>query len=610
MTSYVAFLKELLPGPERRRMALVMAVALVAAVFETVGVASIVPFMGMVLDPAMVGRTPLLQMVLGWFGAETPAAQLRVMGVLTLLAIVVGNAVSAASLYTQQKFVARTRRRLSTELFAAYMQSPYAFHVRRDTPSLLKVIYEDLETTIQVIQNMLTMVSRSLILLALTTLLVVRNPITAAATIVLLGGSYVLAYRLSRRRQRELGRLISRAYDERGRTAQEGLSGIKELIILGRTQESMDRFDNAMAVVANSSAENSIAGAMPRYVLESIAYGGLVIVTLAMINGSGGAASTIPTLALFAFTAYRLMPSLQQLFQAALSIRFSQAAVEATMDEWPGVQRMLARAAVAGDVVAPTVPARPMTPPPTVALHEVSFTYDGANRRVLHDISLVVRPGESIGIVGRTGSGKTTLVDVILGLYEPEQGSLTVDGQRLSAAAIEQFQRRIGYVPQQVFLANATIAENIAFGVPVSRIDRPAVQQAAALAQANEFIERLPAQYESMVGERGVKLSGGQRQRLGIARALYHQPSILVFDEATSALDGLTESALMRAIRQLAGERTVILIAHRLKTVEACDRIVMLDNGRVVGVGTWDELLNSSSAFVELVQGPAIGAVA
>lgn len=609
MKSYLSFYWGVFPPRDRRRLILVLVMALVAAVFETVGVASIVPFMGMVLDNTMVQRTPVLQDIVELFGAETPAQQLRVMGLLTLLAIILGNAISAVSLYCQQRFVALARRQLSTELFAAYMSSPYAFHVRRDTPALLKVIYEDLESTINVIAQALVVLSRSLILVALTTLLIVRNPLIALATIVLLGGSYVLAYRLSRRRQRVLGENISRAFDERGRMAQEGLSGIKELIILGRTGESVRRFKDAMGIIADATAESGTAAAMPRYFLESIAYGGLVIVTLVMISGEG-AVNTIPTLSLFAFTAYRLMPSLQQLFQGALIIRFSQAAMDATIAEWPEVKRLAAPATPLKDRPSKVSIGVPHAPPPTVALHDVSFGYEGAGRMALQHVSLDIKPGESIGIVGRTGSGKTTLVDVVLGLYTPAEGYLTVDGKRLSGDAIGEFQRRIGYVPQQVFLGNATIAENIAFGVPPEEIDHEAVKHAAALAQAEEFIGKLPEKFNTVVGERGVRLSGGQRQRLGIARALYHQPSILVFDEATSALDGLTESALMKAIRQLAGEHTVILIAHRLKTVEACDRIVMMDAGRVLGIGSWEDLLTTNRDFANLVGGPAVGAVA
>lgn len=607
MKSYLSFYWGVFPPRDRRRLILVLVMALVAAVFETVGVASIVPFMGMVLDNTMVQRTPVLQDIVAFFGAETPVQQLRVMGLLTLLAIILGNAMSAFSLYCQQRFVARARRQLSTELFSAYMTSPYAFHVRRDTPALLKIIYEDLESTISVIGQALIVLSRLLILVALTTLLIVRNPLIALATIVLLGGSYVIAYRLSRRRQRVLGENISQAYDERGRMAQEGLSGIKELIILGRTGESVRRFKEAMGIIADASAESGTAAAMPRYFLESIAYGGLVIVTLMMISAEGGAASTIPTLSLFAFTAYRLMPSLQQLFQGALTIRFSQAAMDATIAEWPQVKHLAAPAATRVSRASVGVP---HGPPPTVALHDVSFGYEGAGRMALQHVSLEIKPGESIGIVGRTGSGKTTLIDVVLGLYPPADGYLTVDGKRVTGDAIGEFQRRIGYVPQQVFLGNATIAENIAFGVPPEEIDHDAVKHAAVLAQAEEFIGKLPDKFNSIVGERGVRLSGGQRQRLGIARALYHQPSILVFDEATSALDGLTESALMKAIRQLAGEHTVILIAHRLKTVEACDRIVMMDNGRVLGIGSWEELLSTNRDFANLVGGPAVGAVA
>ncbi|MBS1834770.1 MAG: ABC transporter ATP-binding protein [Acidobacteria bacterium] len=608
------------PPAERRRFWVVLVAAIAAALFETVGVASITPFMGLVLDETLADRTPALRQLLATFGAETPGERLLVMGLLTLAAIVLGNAISALSQYLQQRFVARTRRRVSRELFAGYMSSPYRFHVRRDAPSVLKVLYDDLGNAIGALQGMLTYVSRLLVLAAIIALLLYQNPRIALFSMVLLGGSYALAYRFSRSRQRRLGEEMSEAYGQRNRAAQEGLGGIKELTVLGRTSDSVKRFDEASAFIADAQAETMTVGSLPRYFLESVAYGGLVLVTLAMVRSGGGTRVAIPTIALFAFAAYRLMPALQQLYQSSVSMRFAHGAVNAFFADWAevcqpqhgSVANGLEAAVRDKDDAGTSFPAVRAAPgrPPEIGLANVTMAYDGSAHVALRDVSLTVRPGESLGIVGRTGSGKTTLVDVLMGLYQPRQGEVVVDGQSMSREGAAALQREIGYVPQHVFLANASIAANIAFGVAERDIDLAAVHHASQLAQADEFIGRLPRQYEAIIGERGVRLSGGQRQRLGIARALYHQPSILVFDEATSALDGLTEAALMRAIRQLAGERTVILIAHRLRTVEACDRIVMLDEGEIIGDGTWRELLEKCSRFADLVRGPSVGAVA
>jgi ABC-type multidrug transport system fused ATPase/permease subunit len=230
----------------------------------------------------------------------------------------------------------------------------------------------------------------------------------------------------------------------------------------------------------------------------------------------------------------------------------------------------------------------------------LSFTYPTGNRPALNDVSFSIPQNQSIGFVGRTGSGKTTLADVILGLYPPDSGAIAVDGIALSADNERAWRRRVGYVPQTVFLTNASVARNIALGIPEDEIDHDAVLRAAQMAQADEFIIQMPDGYNTIVGERGVKLSGGQRQRLGIARALYHNPDVLVFDEATSALDGMTEDAVMQAVQTLSAERTMILIAHRLRTVQACDRIIMLEAGRIVADGSYQELVEASAAFKQL----------
>jgi ABC-type multidrug transport system fused ATPase/permease subunit len=230
----------------------------------------------------------------------------------------------------------------------------------------------------------------------------------------------------------------------------------------------------------------------------------------------------------------------------------------------------------------------------------VTFTYAGAPRAALRDVSIVIRRNESIGLIGPTGAGKTTLADIVLGLYQPCAGNVAVDGVVLDAARLPSWRCRVGYVPQSVFLANATVAQNIAFGLAQCEIDQRRVHEVARLAQVDAFVQALPERYDTCIGERGVKLSGGQRQRIGIARALYHRPDVLVFDEATSALDGLTEDAVMEAIRTLSGQHTIILIAHRLRTVKACDRVVMLDEGVVVAEGPYGELMRSSLPFRRL----------
>ena len=597
------FWRELLPAGGRVRFGIVLGVALVAAVFEMLGVASIAPFMAAVLDDSLISRTPLLASLLDMVGATTPRDRLVSMGAITLVAIVAGNVSAGVSFYVQQRFSARCRARWSGDLFERYMRSPYSFHVKRDAPSLQKILLSDVDTAANALVQALVLVSRVFVITALLLLIVIKSPAVALGAAAAFGGGYGLIYKLVQRKQNAMGLAVSVAQTSRVRAAQEGLGGVKELIVLQRLQEVVSSYRASVSMVASGQAANQVAGSLPRYVLESVAYGGLVLVTLVLISGGGGAEAAIPTLTLLAFAAYRLMPALQQVFYAIVTLRFSAPSIESLLNDWREVEGS-AQGSEAGPVREQdrltTGASGVLNTPPFIEVRDASLTYVGAVRPSLASISLTIAPGQSVGLVGRTGAGKTTLADLLLGLYTPDHGSLLVDGQELNSMSMRAFRARVGYVPQQVFLSNATVAENIAFGLPAALIDRAAVEEAARLAQADEFVRELPSAYDTIVGERGVKLSGGQRQRLGIARALYHRPSLLVFDEATSALDGLTEDSVMEAIRRLAGERTVILVAHRLRTVEACDRIVLLDAGRVVAQGTYAELEETSAAFRRL----------
>lgn len=579
-----------------------MLAALLAAAFETVGVASIAPFMGAMLDDRMLERWPLLIRFLALLGASTRAQRLITFGTVTLAAMILSNVASAASLYVQQNFTARTRSRLSAKLFDGYLSRPYAFHVRRDAPSVLAVLLQDVDSVSIAVGQVQVIASRAVVILALVSLLIYTEPVVAFVTLAVVGGTYFLAYSLLRRAQLTLGEQQGVARETRARVAQESLGGVKELLLLQRAAHAASIYRGAMHTVAYTEAKSAVASQVPRYLLESVGYGGLIVTTLALVARDGSASTALPTLALYGFAAYRLLPAMQQLFFGVMNVRYVQPLVGGVWRDWREV------GAATGESLPASRPAEvalsSVTPsPPTLELRAVTFTHEGGQRATLRDVSLSIPPGQSIGLVGRTGAGKTTLVDLLLGLYRPTSGSVVVDGDVLDEEGIRRLRRHVGYVSQHVFLANASVAENVAFGLPSSEIDRAAVERALALANAEEFVQRLPQGINTEIGERGVRLSGGQRQRIGIARALYGAPSILVFDEATSALDGLTEDAVMDAIRRLSGERTVILIAHRLRTVQACDRIVVLEDGAVSADGRWNDVASAVPGFRELSLG-------
>jgi len=582
-------LYKILPPSSKRGLPFVVFVSLIAAIFETASVASILPFMAVVMDPGVLFKYPWLEQTLALFNIQTQQGAVIGAGVLTVAVLAIGNVVTAANLWIQTHYIALARRELSSELFTGYLYLPYSFHVQRDTPSLGRVIGGDVESALGgFLASLLGVVAKGLSGLVLISLIIVVDPTVALGTVLVLGCGYMFVYRLIRARQVRLGAKMVEASLAVGRISLEGLSGVKELRVLGRESSSTVDYKKSFGELTDTQASNLLASALPRYVIEVFAYAGIVAVTLAfVIKGEGTAA--IPSLALYALAGNRLVPIFQQFFAAAITIKYHTRAVE-SLEADLAIVRQSPSPALIDDTNS-------LSFKQEINLSHLTFSYPNANRPALNDISLRIPQNQSIGFVGRTGSGKTTLADVILGLYTPGSGSISVDGIALTEDNARAWRKRVGYVPQTVFLTNASVARNIALGIPEDQIDHAAVLRAAHMAQADEFISQMPDGYDTVVGERGVKLSGGQRQRLGIARALYHNPDVLVFDEATSALDGMTEDAVMQAVQTLSAERTMILIAHRLRTVQACDRIVMLEAGKIVADGSYTELANNSIAF-------------
>lgn len=605
MSEYRAsrILTDLFPDRERWRLAGVLAMGFTAAIFETLGVASVLPFMALVLDPAATERFPLLQTVASAFGMESRREALLFMGGVTVAMVTIGNAAGALNILLQERFAARTATRLSSALFAGYLRQPYQFHVHRDTASLAKVVVHDVRLSVMgVMVPLLFAASRCLIALGMLGLLLLHDPLVAIVVALVLGCAYATLFRVIRARQRRWGFEFNENNLMRQRICQEGLGAVKELQILGRERHAIERFAAATFGSAAAEASTRVVAHLPRYILEAVAFGGILLGTLLLVAGAEASAqSVLPVLALYAFAGMRLLPALQQAFASAANVRFHMNMLRDVHRDFVNVG-----AGASGEERAGAVPS-PIAFADTLRLERVSFVYPNRELPAVREVDLEIRPNESIGLVGRTGSGKSTLADLILGVHEPTAGRITVDGVPLVGPAIRAWHRRVGYVAQHVFLANASVLENIGLGLGPDEIDLEAARKAATLAQADEFIDALPLGYATVVGERGVQLSGGQRQRIGIARALYHDPDILVFDEATGALDGLTEDAVMEAIRTLRRGRTIILIAHRLRTVEACDRIVMLEQGRVVVTGAYDDLMKSSHDFQRLVRGVRAG---
>ena len=587
MPSLFRQLNSLFNRRERGQLTILAIALVVRAGVEMVGVGSIAPFMSVVADPSVMQSNAWLRGAYEMFGFTSSTAFLTALGVAVIVVLAVANTFSALALWGMLRFSYGMHHRLSNRLLRGYLAQPYSFFVERNSASFSKTILTEVMQVIQgVMTPVLNITARSLVVVALVGLLIVLDPMLAVVIVIVLSGAYGGLYVLVRVKQRRLGRERVAANQERFKVTGEAFGGIKDVKVLGREDAFAARFAPASWTFSKATASNAVIAQLPRYLFETIAFSGIVMIVLYYLQAGEGLAQILPTISLYAFAGYRLMPELQQLFGGVAAIRFNRAALDDLTDD---LNRFVP---VAETGKAEAVPFRE-----AIHFEGVTFRYPGTDQPALGGITLTIPRNQTIGLVGASGSGKTTLVDLLLGLYTPESGRLFVDDTPLTPTMLGAWRRQVGYVPQHIFLCDDTIANNIAFGVPEADVDQASVERAARVAHLHEFIGTLPEGYRTVVGERGVRLSGGQRQRIGIARALYHDPEVLVMDEATSALDGATEGAVMEAIQELSGRKTLVLIAHRLSTVKDADCIYLLGQGKVIDQGKFETLMINSKAF-------------
>ena len=572
---------DLLSYRERVQLGLLFVAVLVMAFLEMVSVASVLPFLSVASDPSRIQTNEWLRWAYDSLGFTSTNAFLLALAGAALLALIFSNAWMAATHWAQIRFALGRSHSLSVRLLGHYLAQPYAFFLRRNSSDFGRNILAETDQATAVLIAALRVGAKAMVAVAIIVMLVAFDPLLAVILTTVLGGAYGIIYLLTRQTLSRLGLVRVDTNGMRYRLAAEAFGAIKDLKLLGREEALLDRFIDPSQRFNRAQASAIVIGEIPRFALEALAFGGVLTIAVYLILRGEGLQQTIPVLGLYAFAGYRLMPSLQQMFHGYTRMRFGAPAVD-------NLHRELTEAAAPPRLNAPAFrpsEARCIAPVPLthqLELDGVTFTYAGTHEPVLRDVTVAIRANSTIGIVGPTGSGKTTLVDLVLGLLRPQAGEIRVDGVPLTDGNLRAWQNGLGYVPQHIYLSDDTIARNIAFGIPDPQIDREAVERAARIANIHGFITHdLPKGYETVVGERGIRLSGGQRQRIGIARALYHDPSVLVLDEATSALDNDTEAAVMDAIDELAGKRTIIMIAHRLTTLRACDALLRVREGSV-----------------------------
>lgn len=577
---------------ERRRALIVLCMAIALGIFEAAGVASIMPFLAVVGNPEIIQDVAPLAWAYEFFGFTSTNAFLIALGVVSIVALVSTSIFRLLTTWVQLRFVSMRRHTLSRRLLEAFLRQPYSFFLNRNSADLSKGILSEANEVInQVLKPLVDTISYAIVSIMLMAFLVYLDPLIALAVTSVLGGGYALIYFSIYRFTRKQGRIRVSANQARFSAVHEAFGGIKEVKLRGLERFFLKRFDGPSKIFAKTQATNAILSQTPRFAIEAIAIGIVLGVTIFLMSTRGDIGAVLPLLGVYALAGYKLMPALQYVYRGMVTLRFGKGALDSISkdlvhSDMENKPRLSMRESV------------PMSLRQSISLDSLGYAYPKSEHPALRNLNLDIAANTTVGFVGSTGAGKSTAVDLILGLLQPTQGRVLIDGKDLRELDVGAWQQAIGYVPQIIYLADTSISANIAFGIPQEEIDHAAVERAARAAQLHDFIEQqLPQGYDTHVGERGVRLSGGQRQRIGIARALYHDPHLLVLDEGTSALDNLTEAAVMESIHSLAHQKTIILIAHRLSTVRACDQIFLLANGELKGRGTYEQLQENNEVF-------------
>lgn len=571
-----------------RQFGLLMGLMLFSALAEVITLGAVLPFLGILTAPDLVFNHPIVaDMMLDWGITSEEQLMLPLTVAFTAVALMAGT-IRILLLWASNRLAFASGADLGIEVYRRTLYQPYQVHLARNSSEVISGISNKVNNVVfGVLLPVLTLISSIVLLLAIILALIVIDPRVASVVAFGFGASYAMITWTSRRRLHRNSQQIAYRQTQVIKALQEGLGGIRDVLLDGAQSVYCDIYRQADQPLRRAQCNNIFISGSPRLAMESLGMVLIACLAYALSQQVGGIGTALPVLGALALGAQRLLPALQQTYSAWASITGNHGSLADTIE-----------------LLDQTLPAELLQPAPeplhfqnTIRFNAVSFRYTGDGPSVLDGLSLVIAKGARVGFVGSTGSGKSTLLDLLMGLLIPTEGELLVDGQPISGIRAKAWQQNIAHVPQSIYMADATLAENIAFGVLPVNIDMNRVQWAARQAQIADFIESSPKGYQAYVGEGGILLSGGQRQRIGIARALYKKANLLVFDEATSALDNATEETVMDAIGGLNPDLTILIVAHRLTTVRQCDTIFELEQGQVVAQGTYDYLLECSPSF-------------
>ena len=571
----------------RGQLGLLLVLMLIASFAEILSIGAVLPFLGVLTMPERVFEHSLAQPFIQILGLTESAQLLLPLTITFGLAAVVAGAMRLWLLWASIRLSYATGADLSISIYRRTLYQPYEIHVARNSSGVINGIWSKAKGVIGgVIVPVLTLISASIMLIIILIAMLSVEPLIALAAFGGFGLIYASIIRITRIKKIRNSKTMAHESTQVFKSLQEGLGGIRDVLIDGSQEAYCHIYRKADLPLRHAQGINQFIGQSPRFGMEALGMLLISVLAYTLAQQADGIAKAIPILGALALGAQRLLPVMQQAYAAWTSIQTTQVSLQDTLD--------LLDQPLPDYADQPA--AKPLPFQQQIKLNQLSFRYSPETAWVLRNLDLNITKGSRIGIIGATGSGKSTLLDIVMGLLRPSEGSLEIDGQPVTIENHRAWQAHIAHVPQDIFLADSTIEENIAFGIPKDQIDHERVRQAAQQAQIADSIDTWPKQYQTFVGERGVRLSGGQRQRIGIARALYKQADVIIFDEATSALDNETEQGVMQAIEGLSTELTILIIAHRLSTLRNCTQIVELGSGRILRTGSYQNIVIPSSS--------------
>jgi ATP-binding cassette, subfamily B, bacterial PglK len=594
MLSGVGKLWKIFNKKEKKGMIILLFMILVLSFVEVVGVGSMLPFLAVAADPDIIESNQYLKKAYDILGFINKNSFLLFLGTSVAGFIILRNVFAALVKYAKSRFSNTVGHNMACRLLGNYLSRPYVFFLNENSSNLSKNVLGEVQQILKgYIQPLLNTVTDLVVGLSIGSVLIIIEPVAAGVVAGSIGLIYGIIFFVVKKKLVKLGKIRLLANKERYKSTMEVMAGIKDVKLLGKERFFLEKFIKPSKRMANANIKIAVMGKIPNHILNAILNGGLVLTITLFLVLTEDFTKYIPIIGVYVLAGNRLMPRFKHLFENFSKMRAYQNVVELMLDHLSHIPEIPLPEKKKNIIPMPFIK--------EINLQNITFTYPETEEAVIHEQTFVIKKNTTVGLVGPTGCGKTTLVDILLGLLRPEKGEVLIDGVKVGDLNIRNWQANLGYVPQTIYLSDDTITANIAFGINEKKIDFEAVKKAAEVANLTDFIENeLPEGYNTKVGERGIRLSGGQRQRLGIARALYADPAVIVMDEATSALDGITEGIVMEAIEKLTGSKTIIIIAHRLTTLIEADVIYMLDKGKVIAEGTYNELMETNDHFQKM----------